>query len=512
MKKILFSTTLVVLLFTKVSKAQYEGYPALFGRQTINGGTARYAAIGGAGTSLGGDMGSSYVNPAGLGMYRKSEFSVTPVIGGTGTNSTFLGNSQKDGISSLGIGNLGFAICGLKDDMDKSDWRGGTFSLTMSRTNSFHNRISFNGIDPNTSIADYFVQQANGTPQAQLDAQNPTTSGISSLPALAYWDYLIDPTTSGGSQYTNYLSNEVFAKSGTYTTSGSQNQWNIAYGANYKDKLYIGATLGITTIKFKESLYYTETASLDSTVAPAFNNLIFDDYNTIRGTGVNLKLGYIYKISDVVRIGSTLTTPTYNSMNQQYNSDLQATYDPSITNSSGTPLGTQYNSTVISTYRFSYITPLRFASGISFFAGKRGFVSADLEYVPYQLSSLAGKGNDNSLVPTNQIISQAYKNILNLKFGGELRLHIFRLRAGLAYLPNPYKVVDGVNRDIAQLSAGAGVKLNNVYFDFGVVNSRYNTTYQPYSYYASSNQDVGPIAVTKNSMVNVFITMGLYFN
>ena len=44
------------------------------------GGTARYRAIGGAMGSLGGDITASYVNPAGLGMYKTSEFVITPAF------------------------------------------------------------------------------------------------------------------------------------------------------------------------------------------------------------------------------------------------------------------------------------------------------------------------------------------------------------------------------------------------------------------------------------------------
>ena len=44
-------------------------------------GTARSAAMAGAMTSLGGDMSSLMINPAGLGMYRTNEVILTPMIG-----------------------------------------------------------------------------------------------------------------------------------------------------------------------------------------------------------------------------------------------------------------------------------------------------------------------------------------------------------------------------------------------------------------------------------------------
>ncbi len=508
MKKLFFSASIVTLFMVDSVSAQYDGYAALFGRQAFSGGTARYLAIGGAATSLGADLGAAGVNPAGLGMYRKSEFSFSPNIGFSGSNTSFLGGSQRDSKGSFSLSNLGVAFCGVKDDLDKSDWRGGTFSVTMNRTNNFNNRISFSGVDSHSSMADYFVQLANNTPESTLINQDPTSNtgtGITSLAGLAYWTYLINPKIKGGNTYTNYLSTESLTKNATYTTTGAQYQWNIAYGANYKDKLYIGGGLGITSINFKEALNYTETTDNS---AKAFSTFTFDDYNKIKGTGVNLKLGYIYKLSDVIKFGSTITTPTYYWMNQQYSSDLAAIY-PS-TNTSNAPSGTSlYQSTVPGYFKFNYTTPLKLAAGMSIFAGKSGFVSGDIEYVPYQLSNFSSKNNsDNAFLQSyNKIISNSYSNVVNLRLGGELRLDIFRLRAGLAYLPNPYKYSDGVNRNIEQISAGAGVKLGNTYFDFGLINTRYQSTYQPYTL----DNFPTPTAISQNSFINAVFTIGFYF-
>lgn len=511
MKKIFFSGVSMMFLVVNFATAQYDNYAALFGRQTFYGGTARYLSIGGAGTSLGGDLGAANINPAGLGMYRKSEFTFSPNFGFAGSNTTFLDESEHNNKGSFSISNFGVAICGAKDDLDESAWRGGTFNLGMSRTNSFHNRISFYGEDPRgtggSSMADYFVQLADGTPEDDLLAEDPTDPngyGIETLAGLAYWTYLIEPDTTAPNKYTNYLTNETLTKEGVYTTKGAQYQWNIAYGANYKDKLYIGGGIGITSINFKEDLSYTETADETS---PAFNTFTFNDRNQIKGTGLNLKLGYIYKVSDLLKIGTTITTPTFYWMNQAFSSDLSTTYNPSMTYSGGS-----FNeSTVDGSFKFNYTTPVKLAAGMSLFAGKTGFISGDVEYIPYQLSELSGRtsGEDRFLQPYNKIINNSYTNVVNLRIGGEVRADIIRLRAGLAYLPNPYKYSDGVDRNIYQISGGIGVKLEDVYFDLGLVNTKYQSTYQPYQ--VDGFGSPGPTAVSKNSFVNAVFTVGFYF-
>jgi len=499
--------------------AQYETYPSLFGRNTYNGGTARYAAIGGAGTSLGADFGSSYVNPAGLGMYRKSEFVFTPDFGFAGSNSTFIDEdeTERNKKGSFGISSFGVALCGNKDELNKDNWRGGTFSIGLTRTNSFHNRISFTGVDDKNSMADYFVERANGNSAEDYDYYNnpndPNSDGIQDLGGLAYYAYLAEPTTSNVSQYYHGITDETVQKEATYTTKGSQNQWNIAYGGNYKDKLYIGGGLGITSLNFREDLSYTE--SVGYKVGGVFqyspdtiDYFTFNDYNKIKGTGVNFKFGYIYKISDMLRIGSTLTTPTYYWMNQEYSSDLTVLYADNYIYL-GSTLGEQSYATETRYFKFNYTTPLKVATGVSLFAGKAGFISGDIEYVPYQLSDLSGRNSqdDRYLKVYNKLISNTYTNVLNMRLGGELRMDIFKLRGGFAYLPNPYKYSDGINRNVTQISGGVGVRIEDVYFDLGIVNSRFQSSYKPYSLSYENTTS----AVTKNSLVNVLLTVGFYF-
>ncbi len=514
----------------------YNNLPAIFGRQTVNGGTARYTAIGGAGVSLGADLGAAYVNPAGLGMYRKSEFSFSPNFGFSGSNSTFIDDaySTRDKKGSFGISNLGIAICGNKSDLDKSAWRGGTFSLGVSRTNSFHNRVSFGGSDELSSMTDAFVEQANGTPVSELEEQSPYSdegSGIYSIPALAYYSYMIGPIASD--QYTNYKGNEIFEKQATYTTKGSQQQWNIAYGANYKDKLFIGGTLGINTINFREDLTYSEIT--DYTYNTNGQTNMFDDFtfnqNTkTKGTGVSLKLGYIYKASDVVRLGTTVTTPTYYWMTEETNMDISANFPNYIVDEDNVPL-ISTTAAGSNTLKYNYTTPVKLAVGTSFFLGKAGFISADMEYIPYQLSDMSPRSKDldfnSSLSPAgkaeikktfsnaNNFITQNYRNTLNLRLGGEIRADIFRLRAGLAYLPTPYRYSDDVKRDVAQISGGIGIRLEDAYFDLGLVNSRFESSYQPYSvnntYDYNGDLITAPTAKSKNSLTNVVLTVGFYF-
>ncbi|MFW5726788.1 MAG: hypothetical protein ACOCW4_02880, partial [bacterium] len=66
-------------------------------------GTARFLGIGGAGVSLGGDVSSAYLNPAGLGFYNRSSVVLTPSFEYVTTDGNFLGNNTEAYNTNFGV-------------------------------------------------------------------------------------------------------------------------------------------------------------------------------------------------------------------------------------------------------------------------------------------------------------------------------------------------------------------------------------------------------------------------
>src|SRR5690349_25123181 len=96
-----------ILLFT-ISIAWSQGYveSALTFSQTRPGGSARIQALGGSQTALGGDYSSAASNPAGLGMFNRSEFTFSAGLGFHNMSSNYLGNSMSTSKTSLNIPGL----------------------------------------------------------------------------------------------------------------------------------------------------------------------------------------------------------------------------------------------------------------------------------------------------------------------------------------------------------------------------------------------------------------------
>ncbi len=71
-------------------------------------GTARHQAIGGAMGSLGGEISSTFINPAGLGLYKTGEFVLTPGLSLLKGKSTFRGtDASTDRLARFNFGTSG---------------------------------------------------------------------------------------------------------------------------------------------------------------------------------------------------------------------------------------------------------------------------------------------------------------------------------------------------------------------------------------------------------------------
>ena len=84
---------LFLVLFTVLyqnTTAQSESDALRYGRYYYTG-TARYAAMGGAFGALGADISNLSNNPAGLGMFRKNQITLTPGVSINSSKSIFSG-------------------------------------------------------------------------------------------------------------------------------------------------------------------------------------------------------------------------------------------------------------------------------------------------------------------------------------------------------------------------------------------------------------------------------------
>src|SRR5438132_1712816 len=123
----------VTIFFSINSKAQTD-VDALRYSQTSITGTARYTSMAGAFGALGGDFSSIGTNPAGLGIYRSSEFTISPSLYMNGMTSNFLGTSSSENRYNFNIANLGFVFNHQVNDAS-AGWKSWSIGLGFNRIN-----------------------------------------------------------------------------------------------------------------------------------------------------------------------------------------------------------------------------------------------------------------------------------------------------------------------------------------------------------------------------------------
>ncbi len=445
-------------------------------------GTARQQAIGGAMTSLGGDLSATFVNPAGLGFYKTGDFVITPGYNLFNTNATYYGRSEKDKRNSFSFGTTGF-VMGTETNGRNRRKSGAAFAIAINRTASFSNKILYRGLNTQNSYSQKFLEEINNNNVKDANAVASNYPFGTSLAFNTYWIDTINGGSSGNYQFKSRATIGNLFQENAVTNSGGITELALAFAGNKNDKFYFGGTIGIPFLNYnRESSFIEADASSNTT-----NNFDFasitENLNTV-GTGINLKMGVIYKPQEYVRLGLAIHTPTLYSLTDKYSSSVTTgteNYKGLLTQSSGDFTGGQD-----AEFKYWHITPYRIMGSASYVLREiedvrkqKGFLTADIEYVNYKASSFTTDPNgDNSqdtkdyLKKLNQAIDNSYKGTFNFKAGGELKFTTIMARLGVAYYGNPYKNLgNGEKGNRFLLSGGLGYRNKGIFIDLTYVHT-----------------------------------------
>lgn len=489
-------SVIVIVAIAKDSFAQYSQDAVRFSTFQ-NGSTSRIKAIGNAGTAIGGDLSAISGNPAGLGFFTHSEFSVTPEYNGSKVNSTYFGQASSTSKNNVNFSNAAVVIyqqLNTKRGRDKSKgWLSINYGAGYSRTNNFYENIVYGGKNTDNSISDYYAGTANNYPDDALGQ-------------WAYDDKLID---NFGTNAKPDFASTVYTpvnQTGVISRTGGQSELNFAFGANYSNKLYLGLGVAVTDLRYDYYRQFIEDGSASivtnggTTGTPTPFNSNYSQNQSTRGSGANVKLGAIYKPVEAVRLGFTFTSPTFYSINDIYNEGLAT----SINGKANQPNGS-------GDYALSYNmrTPLKLAGGAAVFIGKYGFISGDVEYIDYSTTHISSNDSyDNS--DDIAAIKANYKSAINIHAGAEARVtNMFYLRGGYSQQGSPFKNNTGatdVTSDIKTVTGGIGLRFGPYYVDATYAHVTGSEAFSPYLINSGN-----PTANFKKTNNNGFLTLGYRF-
>jgi len=482
MKKILF----VVLLGSSLSAFAQDPEDILRLSWFAPNGTPRSNALGGAMGSLGGDMSSSHINPAGLGFYKSSELLFTTKFSNKSNSIDYFNSNSTISDRKFNFGNIGIV---LADGQKKNNWTSTAFSISYTQIADYNNHYSFGGKNTYSSFSEKFADQLYDSESSLTDAQQNFIYGSS----LAIHSKIVNPIYDANGNITDYrtaIPIGAINQNSDVVTSGGYNELAIGWGGNIEDKLYLGASLTMPMINFSKSNYFGEEGYFD-----------FYENTSSKGFGLGAKLGVIYKAEPYLRFGFTYHTPQFINFRDAINSEMVSNQFPNGL-SSYDLMNNYQNINYPLSYDYSMATPSKvIVSSSYFFANPTkptqplGFVSADIEWINYAGTHFYSNDNDQDVVAyynnLNAVVKNIYKNNFNFKIGSEIKLNgNWMARAGTAFYGSPYQD-ESLKASYWVLSGGIGYRTEKRFIDFTIMNTMMKDAIFPYrlseknSYYAA---------------------------
>ena len=431
-------------------------------------GTAKFNAMGGSFGALGGEISGLNINPAGIGVYRSSEFTFSSGLNFTNLETNYRNELRSTDDFNFNIPNIGY-VGSYKGD--PNGWKNYSFGISYNRASSFNTESELFGTAENSTITNDYTNILNGN--------NASTTQVNAYAypfgaSEAYQIYILN-YDSLNSQFTSApeIYDATAEQRRQVETRGNQSETSFTFGGNYQDRLYLGGGISYQRIRFERDYTFTENYSYDppATLNESYLATTYEERTSLitLGSGINFKLGAIYRINDALRVGAAIHSPTFFGMNEEY------TFDSNSEFANG---DTYVADGTTSSYRYQLRTPVRYQASFAYLYLRKVAVNLDYEYVDYSTAKLDDARNyEFDYSASNQEINTNLKGTHNFRLGAEYNLQPFVIRGGFRHEDNPFASNLEFNPDETRTtySIGGGYKSKNYNVDVALARSSMNT-------------------------------------
>lgn len=426
MKKYIIMVSMSMVLGTVTAQETYEN--AKLAELDLNG-TARYVGMGGAMEALGADISTISTNPAGIGLFRKSNANLSFGLVSQDETQAFANGHP----TNMSFDQLGFVY----------STRTGERSFLNFAFN-YHKSRNFDYI---LSAADY-LNNASQNKLTWAKAKNGLLFEVNNnLTPVFNHPYAqcnqLDDIYARGLNYNEKDNTWYYDNAQSYTLdrahSGYIGVYDFNISGNSNDRIYWGLTVGIHDIHYKHYGEYFED------FGDGYSIIVEDD-REITGSGADIKFGLIFRPVEYspFRVGLSVATPTWYELNTENYTTLT---DYNSTNGKG---GADANN---ESYDFKLFTPWKFglslghtvdnwlALGLSYEYADYGHLDSryitDSHYNWYTDDYTVRSESDDVM---NRHTAQTLRGVSTLKLGAELKPdEDVAIRFGYNYVSPMYK-------------------------------------------------------------------------
>lgn len=487
-----------------------------------NTGTARSMGLAGAYSAVGADFSAAALNPAGIGMYRSTELSISLATQIGTTTTQYIDQQGSDVRVNVALPNFSAVLYGRKKVYNGTDgerpfaFRSWALGFGMNQVDNYHNRSTVTAFNPNSSMTWWMANEADldGNPDP-----DPSLNRLGYYSRLAYDAVLIDTfltnqTPTGLGYEPSFASGQVDQRV-SRTDRGRWNEFSLTLGGNWGDNLFAGVALNISDILFQRDFSILETDSRD--IYPNFiqSGELSDFYRT-SGWGLGATFGVIYQPLQFMRLGLSFRTPTVLFLRDNFSTRMIGTFDD----------GQQFEGSYADedfTFPYQVTTPFRATLGTAFFVRKLLMFTVDADLTDGRTIRFANSPSSNSQGNFTLQNALARNNMMlayTLRSGVELRLKRFYLRAGFAWQsatakPQLQEYSSVLNpTDIRRTpgytlhyAGGLGFRSKHLFVDMAVNAQDRSTPVVAYPLF--DNQGVSPTLDMRRLMVQVMVTLGV---
>ncbi len=412
-----------------------------FSSSDLNG-TARFVGMGGAMNALGADISTMSTNPAGIGVYRRSDVSASASLN-IQTDAESFADRGKNRVSfdqigfvySTNLGNTGLKFINFGFNYHKSK----NFKNFLGAKN-----IATNGLSQTWQMMD-MTYGSNG----YFDLTSDNDRELIPPVALKGYDVsLLEQNVDQNGNITGY--SPVNANSYTYKKASwggiQEYDFNIAF--NWNDQIYAGFTFGAYNVDMHSYLDYSEQIYLDSPTDA--HEYYMTNSEEISGSGYDFKAGVIIRPIEEspFRFGVAIHSPIFFDLEQNQRLYMNSPFNK-----------TDANGNVVANYQdasfdpgentFDIRTPWKFLVSAATTVGNVFAIDAEYEYADYSSAQVRYETDhhywdDWSHTTKDRALAREadkyLRDVHTFRIGAEARVapNLF-LRAGYNYISSPFK-------------------------------------------------------------------------
>lgn len=521
-KKYYFFAAALLIAMSVNAQETYQN--AKLTTQDLNG-TARYIGMGGALEALGADVSTISSNPAGIGLFRHNNISVSGglVVQGNGTafsngektNASF---DQIGGVYSMRTGRTSYLNFGFNYH------KGRNFDYILNAANalngsSLNNQSYAKGELGSEGKGGYYVDLDRSKPQNDkrrdfIGYSTPTSKDNAlNFDQLDYLNFNTINTEKATGNHYGYNAS-AFDFNRAYTGYIGNYDFNVS--GNLNNRVYLGITLGIKDVHYKSYSEYFE--QLDNA------KIGYANEKKITGNGFDITAGIIVRPveSSAFRIGAYVKSPTWYDLRAENNTQIETTEARALN-----PFGEIGN-----TYDYKFFTPWKFGISLGHTVSNYLALGATYEYEDY--STINSRINDGGYYDwyydeyretsspdciMNNHTKQVLRGVSTLKLGAEYKpVENLAIRLGYNYVSSAYKEngqkdptlsslgnaysseADFVNwKDINRFTVGLGYQIKKFNIDLAYQYSAQKGDFYPFSNLPAISYTTGTGATAKTT-------------